>query len=843
MHRAASRSHDPHDNGATKPTPLRALLYEDCAEDIELILRSLKAGGFQVVPDIAVTLEEVIERARSVHYDVILSDYRMPRASGMECLRALQEQGMDVPFILVTGSLGEEKAVECLKEGVTDYVLKDRLARLPVAVRRARAETWLKAQQAQAEEALRQSEASYRSLIENAPCGILRLDAQSGRLLEANQALSEMLGYTTPDDLLLGRANSGVTLEPELLTRLLEGASRGRPRVACEVQWPDSSGNPVSVELKGRVLRDEDGAPHCVEMIAENVTLWRLAQNRITQLNRLYSVLSHAGQAIVHIRDRQELFREICRIVVEEGGFRMAWVGAVPANSPRVTPIACWGEGEAYLQGIHITTTPEAAGNGPVGAAIRESRRVISNDILSDPDFAPWRDRAIEGNYRSAAAFPITAGAGTIGALAIYASQAEFFDPENVALLDELAANLSFACESIAIEQAHERAVDELNQFFALPLNLLCIFDLDNYIYRLNPAWEQVLGFSGRELCGKPWVEFVHPEDRPQAITAAAGFALGKPVHRLELRFLTKHGDCRWLLFSGTPSLSHGLVFAAASDITERKQLEEQLRSQNLALEEQNRQLQEASRMKSEFLANMSHELRSPLNGIIGFTELLHDGKLGALEGGMKDYLGRILKSSHHLLQLINGVLDLSKIEAGRLELYPEPVELAGLIREVVAVQSALAAQKKIRISTELDAQADCAVTDVSRFKQILYNYLSNALKFTGEGGRVMVRLQKENGHEFRLEVSDTGIGIAPEDIPRLFTEFQQLDSSASKHYQGTGLGLALTKHIVEAQGGRVGVRSVAGEGSTFFAVLPQNGQAAALDTDGAAAREKESVT
>lgn len=767
MYRTASRSHYRQDNGATKPTPLRVLLYEHCAEDIEHIVGLLQAGGFQVVPDVAATPEELIERALSARYDAILADDRVPQANGMECFRAIQDH-----------ALGEATQ--------------------------------------------RQTEASYRSLIENAPCAILRLDARSGRLREANRACAEMLGYGSPEDLLRHSAKKGIALETSLLAHLLEEVEGGRQRIECEVEWLDARGHAVAVELKGQLLRDDNRAPDCLEMVAENVTERRLAQNRISRLNCLYSVLSHAGQAIVRIRHREDLFREICRIVVEEGGFRIAWVGAIAPGSPRVIPVACWGEGAEHLQDLYITATPEPAGCGPTGTAIRESRRVVSNDVLADPHCAPWRDLAIERNYRSAAAFPLTAGAATIGALAIYASQTEFFDRENIALLDQLAADLSFACENIAVEQAHERAVDELNQFFALPLNLLCIADLDNYIYRLNPAWEQLLGFSRHELCGKPWVEFVHPEDRPQALAAAAGFALGKPVHRLELRFLTKHGDCRWLLFSGTPSLSHGLVFAAASDITERTLLEEQLRSQNLALEEQNRRLQEASRMKSEFLANMSHELRSPLNGIIGFTELLHDGKLGATSLETKDYLARILNSSHHLLQLINGVLDLSKIEAGCLHLIPEPVELSGLIGEVVSAQSALAAQKKIHVSTELDPQAGRAVTDASRFKQILYNYLSNALKFTGAGGRVTVRLQKENADEFRLEVSDTGIGIAPQDIPRLFSEFQQLDSSASKRYQGTGLGLALTKRIVEAQGGRVGVRSAVGEGSTFFAVLPQ---------------------
>jgi CheY-like chemotaxis protein len=224
----------------------------------------------------------------------------------------------------------------------------------------------------------------------------------------------------------------------------------------------------------------------------------------------------------------------------------------------------------------------------------------------------------------------------------------------------------------------------------------------------------------------------------------------------------------------------------------------------------------------------MSHELRSPLNGIIGFTELLYDGKLGPIPDKPREFLNRIHRSARHLLQFINGVLDLSKVEAGRLELQRERVRLSNTIQEVTASLAALAGEKRIRIEIEVDPNVDSVITDVGRLKQILYNYLSNALKFTGEGGRVKVRLEPEGTAEFRLEVADTGIGIAAKDIPRLFTEFQQLDSTAAKRYQGTGLGLALTKRIVEAQGGRVGVESCPGEGSTFYAVLPRQSRASA---------------
>ena len=232
--------------------------------------------------------------------------------------------------------------------------------------------------------------------------------------------------------------------------------------------------------------------------------------------------------------------------------------------------------------------------------------------------------------------------------------------------------------------------------------------------------------------------------------------------------------------------------------------------------------LVEANRTKSEFLANMSHELRTPLNAIIGFTELMHKGKVGPVSPDHKEYLGDVLASSKHLLQLINDVLDLAKVESGKMEFRAESVDIGKLVCEVRDILRGLASGKRIRVEAQIDPAVSSAVVDPSRLKQVLYNYLSNAIKFTHDDGRVTIRVSPNGMDQFRLDVEDTGIGIRPEDIPGLFMEFRQLDTSAGKKYQGTGLGLALTKRIVEAQSGKVEVRSIPGRGSTFSALLPR---------------------
>jgi signal transduction histidine kinase len=243
----------------------------------------------------------------------------------------------------------------------------------------------------------------------------------------------------------------------------------------------------------------------------------------------------------------------------------------------------------------------------------------------------------------------------------------------------------------------------------------------------------------------------------------------------------------------------------------------------NERLEQQTRVAQEASRAKSDFLANMSHELRTPLTAIIGYAELMASGAGGETEAERKKFLEVIVTNGRHLEGLIDGILDLAKVEAGKMEFRPEPIDVPELIGDLTTDMRVAAEKKQVELVTDVASEVRSVTTDGARLRQVVSNYLSNALKFTPAGGRIEVKVTPESSDAFRVVVVDNGIGIAPEDQEKLFRYFQQVDQTAQKEHQGTGLGLALVKRIVEAQGGRVGLQSEPGRGSAFYAVLPRS--------------------
>ncbi|MBD2431206.1 MULTISPECIES: PAS domain S-box protein [Fischerella] len=371
------------------------------------------------------------------------------------------------------------------------------------------------------------------------------------------------------------------------------------------------------------------------------------------------------------------------------------------------------------------------------------------------------------------------------------------------------------ASERKAAQEALQQSEAEFRAIFDRSSVGIGLVDMKARIVDINPALCQILGYSREELCSKRFTDYIFKQEGDLELYKQL---ISGTCDRLEMerRFLHKDGKFVWALVSiSLISSQNGepeYFLAMIEDITKRKQTE-------LELCESKEAAEAGSRAKSEFLATMSHELRTPLNAIMGLSQLLQQEMVGSLNDKQKEYVNCIYSSGEHLLALINDILDLSKVEAGKEELFLSKLLVQELCDYVISTVRDRAEEKKLQLIAEIDEQADFCIGDERRVKQMLLNLLTNAIKFT-PAGKVCLEVKKlPQGITFT--VSDTGIGIDPSQFKFLFEPFKQLDSRLNRQYEGTGLGLALTRKLAHLHGGDVTVESVLGKGSKFQLFLP----------------------
>ena len=527
---------------------------------------------------------------------------------------------------------------------------------------------------------LEQLLAEQKALLDNDLVGIATV--RNRNILWANPALETMLGYRPGE---LAGAPTRVLYADEEIYRTLGAAAYAALSAGEIFRAPfllqTKDGRPLWMDMSGAALHGNSGDSLWVLV---DISEQKRAEQEQQRLNRALRLLGDCNLAMVHAEDEAGLLADICRLVVDTGGYPMAWIGYAFADAGKtVQPMARHGGDDGYLEDIRVSWDASLEiGRGPVGTAIRTGLTQTSD--YSCPVMGPWREAATRRGYQSSIALPLVSQGQPLGALALYATDPEAFNPEEVALLEELVRNLAYGIQTL----------------------------------------------------------------RTDSRRAAA---------------------------------------------------------------------EAATQAKSVFLANMSHEIRTPMNALLGTARLMRRAGLPPAQAAQLD---RIHGAGEHLLGVINDILDISKIEAGKFALEDQEVDVDEVLSRVTVLLADRTQAKGLGLKVDSGHPACHLRGDPTRLTQALLNFANNAVKFTARGTvTIRSRAQEETADIvlLRFEVQDTGIGIRPEPMSRLFSAFEQADNSTTREYGGTGLGLSISRHLARLMGGEAGATSTPDVGSTFW--------------------------
>ncbi|MCE9615960.1 MAG: CHASE3 domain-containing protein [Lentisphaerae bacterium] len=590
-----------------------------------------------------------------------------------------------------------------------------------------------------------------------------------------------------------------------------------------------------------------------------NAELERRVQARTEDLqraNRSLRMLSDCNQMLIRATDEMHLLQAICNLVVQEGGYRICWVGYARQDEAKtLSPMAWAGAKSERLATCRLTWAGGQSPEALVVQSIRSGKPMVSGDASLLPELELWPDLA--NGTCAGVALPFALGGPDSGVLVIHGADPAVFGGAEMDLLMELAGDLSFGITTIRARAARERvevalrvSMERYHQTLDNMLEGCQIIDFDWRYRYINGTAARQGGRNPSDLLGRTMMEAYPGFDQSEVFKALRLCMEQRlPVH-MDNEFTSPGGSPRWFELSIEP-VPEG-IFVLSMDITDRKASEDQTRRLNAELDQRVRertaQLEEArllaesaNQAKSEFLSNMSHELRTPLNAVIGFSEVLEQELFGTLNEKQREYVGDISESGRHLLSLINDILDLSKIEAGRMEPQWSRVVIGDLLADTLVMVKERCFKHGIRLGLEVaeSVKGLAVIGDERRLKQIMFNLLSNAAKFTPDGGTICVKAERTGSGEapadpgpgvpsVQISVTDSGIGISAEDQERIFEEFYQVRRGSLDKTPGTGLGLSLVKRMVAMHGGRVWAESEGlGQGSRFLFVIPVDASAA----------------
>ncbi|ETA69202.1 PAS domain S-box [Methanolobus tindarius DSM 2278] len=871
----------------TDSQDLKILFVEDVPEDLELAKRKIKSSGLEFESFLAEKEDEFLKGLYEFKPDIIISDYMLPEFDGMRALELALTYNINIPFIILTGSMNEEIAVEAMKAGATDYILKERISRLPFAIREAIDVKKALVEKKIALNALK----SMSEIVQQSPFSVISTNLE-GIITSWNKGAERIFGYTSEEALgrnvsILYHKNDFDVLQNYVIEPLLaKGYNQVQVRllrkggelfIGSLSLWvvKDGAGNPIGMvgytyditkeveaenelrikdqaiesDIDGIVLVDLNGNLTYANSAA--CSMWGYADKEEVIGKKITDFLAsdEDGERILN-ELKEHAFKSEFKAVRKDGSEFPVWLSASRIRDSDGKIVSYMGslvdytekkkaedalETSEQMYRLLAENTLDCIWSMDMNLNFTYGNHAVYNILGYLPE--EWigsnlKDHCDEENFNKMKEYigigmqkaPISEG---------IRFQVDVLNKEGHSVPVEIIGKLIFdengapvclqgTTRDVTKRVEAENALKESEERLELALRVsehgFWVWDLDQNDFYFNPKAYTMLGYEDNEfpMSIDVWSNMMHPDDRKQVIPEIINCVNKRKPFSFEIRMTGKSSDWIWVLVKGNTfnlkSKKHWAI-GTLVDITERKKTEEQMLLARIAAEE-------ANRCKNELLANMNHELRTPLNSIIGFSDVLLTGSLGQVSAEQEKYLRLMNNEGHRLLSLINHVLDLSKIESDGITLNFSNFDPVLVAENVMESTEMLAKKKNIRASMSTDRNIGTITADVDKFREILYNLIENALKFTPQSGNIVVVMNRKD-EEIEVSVQDTGIGIAEEDRERIFDAFVQVDGSTTRRYGGAGLGLVLVREYLKMHNGCIRVESEAGKGSKFIFKIP----------------------
>ncbi len=664
----------------------------------------------------------------------------------------------------------------------------------------------------------------FRAMLESVGEAVYCMD-QEGFCTFMNQGAASLLGFTPEECLgsnmhqLIHHSKPDGTPFPASKCPIRASAKSGTPtELEDDVMWQrDGTAIPVAYIVRPFLTGTPQGG---ATVTVRDLRVSKRSEAALQERARVSLLTADIGIALTRSNDLPEMLTMCVEAIVEHLDAAFARVWTVDAAGTTLELQASAGL-YTHINGGHARIP---VGKFKIGLIAQEQKPHLTNEVETDPRVAD-HEWAVREGMKSFAGYPLVVDGHLIGVAALFARHT--LEPETLTSLGSVANSIALGIERKRKEFAVSSSEARKNSILETALDCVIMIDAESRILEWNRAAEKTFGYLKEEVLEKQLPETIVPPGLREAhrrgmdhyLKTGEGPVIGT---RIEITGMRSDGSefpvelaVNRISLQGAP-----LFTATLRDITDRKQTQEDLQQAKDAAES-------ANTAKSSFLANMSHELRTPLNAILGYSEMLLEEARESEDETLSKDLTRINSAGKHLLALIGDILDLSKIDAGRMDLYPETFSVEMLVRDVSSTVETLVSRNGNKLEVTLAPDLGTMFADMTKMRQNLFNLLSNAAKFTSEGKiHLTAAMDGEQGKdELIFTVEDTGRGIPPERMDQLFLPFSQLDKSISRDFGGTGLGLTITRKFCQMMGGDVSVTSEMGRGSTFTIRLPRKYQ------------------